>query len=419
MTTQLESELEYELEQELGGGLESAWEAEYEAASNEQQGLAEIIGPDTRVQVTNTTAAPFRYICNLETGGSPFCTGTLIGPRTILTAGHCISGFTASRIRVIPGRNGTLEPLPATQGVTAQLAPGFRPATATDYGVIHLRDPVGNAVGFWSIEHRSTAIDPIGTSISAAPLPLRAGVLKVNLSGYPADKCITTGSPATQLCGAQQWRAFDRTVSSTGGILEYLDDTFGGHSGSPVWVRRDPSLGGRVMVAIHISGDDKATPVVANRGVRITPLVLANIRRMLASAPPAPPPPLPPGPLVRVLDQFGFDQAALRPFHHALIDRLAREVVARQRSSRPVRAIVLVGHTDASGAAAYNVGLGQRRAQAVQAALRSAIERLSPGLTRRIRFVVQSLGGQRPVADNRTPAGRARNRRVQVFLRSS
>ena len=57
-----------------------------------------------------------------------------------------------------------------------------------------------------------------------------------------------------------------------GGMLHYLNDTCPGHSGSPVWVRRHPSMGGRVLVAVHVARDD-GIGVVANRSVLITPAV--------------------------------------------------------------------------------------------------------------------------------------------------
>ena len=64
----------------------------------------EIIPPqDTRVLVTKTTDAPFRYVCNFEydlpaIGRRSICTGTLIGPRTVLTAGHCLASLDPKRM---------------------------------------------------------------------------------------------------------------------------------------------------------------------------------------------------------------------------------------------------------------------------------------------------------------------------------
>jgi len=60
---------------------------------------------------------------------------------------------------------------------------------------------------------------------------------------------------------------------------------------------------------------------------------------------------------------FGFDRADLTSAAVAVVDEIASYVDGK-------RAVSVVGHTDTSGAAAYNEGLSQRRAKAVAAALR-------------------------------------------------
>jgi hypothetical protein len=119
-----------------------------------------------------------------------------------------------------------------------------------------------------------------------------------------------------------------------------------------------------------------------------------------------------------VLDRFLHDQAHPMPFHTPMIDRIAGHVVASWRTPQPVRTIRLVGHTDRTGRGADSVALGLRRAQAIRSGLIAAIERLRPGLTQQVHIIPQSLGETRPVRTDQTPEGRARNRRVAVFLSS-
>lgn len=114
-----------------------------------------------------------------------------------------------------------------------------------------------------------------------------------------------------------------------------------------------------------------------------------------------------------VLDRFTFDRASLTPRHLAEIERIAARLAGLPS---PQSAVVrLVGHTDSSGTDAYNRRLGQARANAVQRALSLALAR-QPGQPAGLRFAVQSAGERQPVADNTTPQGRARNRRVEIFL---
>ncbi|MFL6258569.1 MAG: OmpA family protein [Thermoanaerobaculia bacterium] len=112
-----------------------------------------------------------------------------------------------------------------------------------------------------------------------------------------------------------------------------------------------------------------------------------------------------------VLTGFAFRSSALQPRHLAEIERIAARL-----ASRSPGIIRVVGHTDSTGPAAYNVRLGEARAQSVRQALASALERRG---ARAPRFVVESRGEEQPVADNRTSQNRARNRRVEILFNLS
>jgi V8-like Glu-specific endopeptidase len=75
-----------------------------------------VIGRDERVRILDTDLAPWRMICALRmrgpSGAGAIGTGWFIGPKTVLTAGHCVfsTGFFggwASIIEMIPGLNGS------------------------------------------------------------------------------------------------------------------------------------------------------------------------------------------------------------------------------------------------------------------------------------------------------------------------
>ena len=81
--------------------------------------LETVIGIDERIRILDTDLDPWRMICALRmrggNGAGAIGTGWLIGPKTVLTAGHCVYstqffGGWASTIDVIPGCNGDEQP---------------------------------------------------------------------------------------------------------------------------------------------------------------------------------------------------------------------------------------------------------------------------------------------------------------------
>ena len=95
-------------------------------------------------------------------------------------------------------------------------------------------------------------------------------------------------------------------------------------------------------------------------------------------------------------------------FNSADLDREATPVldsVAQYLKANPTVHLEIQGHTDSIGGAAANLALSQKRADAVKAHLAAAGIQTD-------RLTAKGFGLTVPVADNATPEGRARNRRV-------
>lgn len=99
---------------------------------------------------------------------------------------------------------------------------------------------------------------------------------------------------------------------------------------------------------------------------------------------------------------FDFDKSVLKPEGKAKLDDLVSKV-----KDLNLEVIIAVGHTDSTGPDAYNQKLSVARSEAVKAYL------VSKGIEK-TRVYTEGKGEAQPVADNKTKAGRAQNRRVEI-----
>src|SRR5262245_20546243 len=126
---------------------------------------------------------PWRQICALRIkakDGKLFVgTGWFIGPKTLLTAGHCVfmqnEGGWAASIEIIPAKHGDTEPFGRVTATRFASVDGWveQASRDFDYGVILLEnDALGRRLGNFAVN----ALDQP---------ELTAAVAKI--SGYPAD----------------------------------------------------------------------------------------------------------------------------------------------------------------------------------------------------------------------------------------
>ncbi|WP_317201013.1 outer membrane protein OmpA [Janthinobacterium sp.] len=99
---------------------------------------------------------------------------------------------------------------------------------------------------------------------------------------------------------------------------------------------------------------------------------------------------------------FDFDKAVLKPEGKSKLDDLSSKL-----GGINLEVIIAVGHTDSVGTDTYNQKLSIRRAEAVKAYL------VSKGIETN-RVYTEGKGEKQPVADNKSAAGREKNRRVEI-----
>ncbi len=104
---------------------------------------------------------------------------------------------------------------------------------------------------------------------------------------------------------------------------------------------------------------------------------------------------------------FAVGQANIEPENFRLLTKVQSAIQAFPNSK-----LIIQGHTDSHGSDTANYALSQRRAEAVKAYMMANM-RINPSAVAAIGY-----GETKPIANNETPEGRAKNRRIDIVIRT-
>lgn len=241
---------------------------------------------------------------------------------------------------------------------------------------------------------------------SSLPWPFPEPLIEAMPRRYWVSPRATAFAHALALVACAAAAAFCASATNNDALLTRIGSDLAGYSAIPATHDAARRAALQTLVADRDQLDRYARTGIPlrlsfgmYRGARLIPA----LNDAIASYAPPPPPPA-----VVTLDSMSlFDSglAELKPGStRAMVGAL--EMI----NTHPDKRILVAGHTDNVGSSDSNLKLSIARAQAVRDWLIDA-----SGIPA-TQFAIQGYGDTRPIADNDTPDGRAKNRRVEITL---
>jgi glutamyl endopeptidase len=227
--------------------------------------LSSVLGDkDRREKVASTDSFPWSGVCSLmiesESGKRQLGTGWLAGPRTVITAGHCVYSKyfldgRAKAIYVVPGRAGKFSHF------YSALSSTFRTLEAW-----HEKNDVDSDIGCITLDQPFDG--PVSCLSAFDMLPPDLTGREITISGYPS---VPGG-------GHFQYRHTGQITDTSLPRAFYSVDTSVGQSGAPI-LTEDASTGRWHVLGVHTNGfDSRAAGTKANHGLLLSDAICATIR---------------------------------------------------------------------------------------------------------------------------------------------
>lgn len=148
----------------------------------------EVLGPDNRYRITDTTAYPNSAICYMEMkfpddDGLYVGTAWMYGERVAMTAGHCVYdaslGGWAEWVRIYPGSNGGTSPYGVHYASVLHTDTKYVESENSNYdwGLLEFSSDIGSSTGYFGASWTTSSL--VGTGIV--------------VRGYPVEKMLKCG----------------------------------------------------------------------------------------------------------------------------------------------------------------------------------------------------------------------------------